>query len=260
MARLFRSAAALAMLAFAGLAAAETPMRRAQALTGKPMNAIKDALAGVSAADMLPAYKPDAELTMMQDAWRNGLDIMSVFEDSFKSEGMKVLLDNAEIQHQVMEKLPLLAAFDGFKAITGRRLDDAGTKAGFAEGLKSIMDTLPSMLKTMKDPTISTRALSELLAEDVDGMNATFAAASSGDKEAMDKVEQALNGKLYPNINTDVLKAVSESKPLKALIENQEIMRLIDADPIVSMALRADSPEQLDEFVKSYAAGRRFRF
>ena len=37
-------------------------------------------------------------------------------------------------------------------------------------------------------------------------------------------------------------------------------MRLIDADPIVSMALRADSPEQLDEFVKSYAAGRRFRF
>ena len=48
------------------------------------------------------------------------------------------------------------------------------TKAGFAEGLKSIMDTLPSMLKTMKDPTISTRALSELLAEDVDGMNVSL--------------------------------------------------------------------------------------
>lgn len=35
MARLFRSAAALAMLAFAGLAAAETPMRRAQVRKGR---------------------------------------------------------------------------------------------------------------------------------------------------------------------------------------------------------------------------------
>ena len=32
-----------------------------------------------------------------------------------------------------------------------------------------------------------------------------FAAASSGDAEAMKKVEQALNEKIYPNINTDVL-------------------------------------------------------
>jgi len=90
----------------------------------------------------------------------------------------------------------------------------------------------------MKDPTIFNRALSEPVAEDVEGiycslcvcvslylsisdlllthpslppslppfLQAAFAAASSGDKEAMEKVEQALNGKLYPNINTDVLK------------------------------------------------------
>ena len=90
---------------------------------------------------------------------------MSVFEDNFKSEGMKVgrdgrkermgamphhlfmfilvltlppylppspqlILDNANVQHEIMEKLPLLAAFDGFKAITGRRLDDAGVSQG----------------------------------------------------------------------------------------------------------------------------------
>eukprot|EP00624_Nannochloropsis_granulata_P000932 evm.model.NODE_14087_length_57995_cov_43.650368.3 len=55
--------------------------------------------------DMLPAYKPDAELTMMQ-----------------------AVLDNAEIQHTILEKLPLLAAFDGFKQITGRRLDAEGVR------------------------------------------------------------------------------------------------------------------------------------
>ena len=164
--------------------------------------------------DTLPAYKPDAELTMMQvhsemqaqdiradrkplnknvghvsqltlvlicsialqDTWKNGLDIMKLFETSFASPGMKVrkdakktrsdegvavlrcvvhwarvqgrhaysyplhlfllvicflftvqaILDDVETQHKIMENLPLLAAFDGFKEITGRRLDDAG--------------------------------------------------------------------------------------------------------------------------------------
>jgi len=42
------------------------------------------------------------------------------------------------------------------------------------------MDTLPGMLKTMKDPTISTRALSELLAEDVDGMNVSEGGREGG--------------------------------------------------------------------------------
>lgn len=263
MARIFRSAAALAMLAFAGLATAESPMRRMNALTNGGnnfMSNIVNSLASATAGDMLPAFKPDKELVMMQDTWRNGLNVMSVFEDNFKSEGMKLILDNANVQHEIMEKLPLLAAFDGFKAITGRRLDDAGTKAGFAEGVKSIMNALPNMLKTMKDPTISTRALSELLADDAEGMTEVFAAASSGDTGAMKKVEQALNEKIYPNINTDVLTELTATKPLKALIENKEIMRLIENDPIVNMALRADSPEQLDEFVKSYSAGRRFRF
>lgn len=37
-------------------------------------------------------------------------------------------------------------------------------------------------------------------------------------------------------------------------------MRLIDSDPVTSMALRANSPEEMDEFVKNYAANRRFRF
>lgn len=36
----------------------------------------------------------------------------------------QVLLNNAEIQHRIMEELPMLAAFDGFKQARGRRLSD----------------------------------------------------------------------------------------------------------------------------------------
>lgn len=45
------------------------------------------------------------------------------------------------------------------------------TTAGFTAGLNSILKTLPDMLKTMKDPSISTRALSELLAEDANNIS-----------------------------------------------------------------------------------------
>ena len=54
------------------------------------------------------------------------------------------------------------------------------TKAGFAEGVKSIMNALPNMLKTMKDPTISTRALSELLADDAEGMTVSEGGREGG--------------------------------------------------------------------------------
>ncbi|KAM3569067.1 hypothetical protein VYU27_008827 [Nannochloropsis oceanica] len=245
MARLFRSAVALAIFAFAGLATAESPMRRRQQMT---TGALKD---------MLPAYKPDAELTMMQDAWRNGLDVMSVFTSNFQSEGMKAVLDNAEIQHTIMEKLPLLAAFDGFKQITGRRLDAEGTKAGFAAGINAMMTALPDMLKTMKDPTISTRVLSELLADDADGFSEVFNDASSGDKEAMAKVEAAVNEKLFPGINTSALKAVSEGNPLKSLLDNKEVMRLIDSDPVTITPPTAASDSKLVN--EGHENGKRWR-
>ncbi|EKU22395.1 hypothetical protein NGA_0461700 [Nannochloropsis gaditana CCMP526] len=255
MARIMRSVATMAMLTFASLAVAESPMRRMQSLTGVLSGAAKDVM-----EDTLPAYKPDGELTMMQDTWKNGLDIMKLFETSFASPGMKAILDDVETQHKIMENLPLLAAFDGFKEITGRRLDDAGTTAGFTAGLNSILKTLPDMLKTMKDPSISTRALSELLAEDANNISEAFAAASAGDGGAMDTVNEALNKKLYPGVNTDVLKTVSASDPLSKVTGNNEIMRLINDDPIVTAALTERDPAKLDAFVKDYAASRRFRF
>ncbi|TFJ82402.1 hypothetical protein NSK_006311 [Nannochloropsis salina CCMP1776] len=210
MARIMRSVATMAMLTFASLAVAESPMRRMQSLTGVLSGAAKDVM-----EDTLPAYRPDAELTMMQDTWKNGLDIMKLFETSFASAGMKAILDDVETQHQIMENLPLLASFDGFKEITGRRLDDAGE---------------------------------------------AFAAASAGDGGAMDTVNEALNKKLYPGVNTDVLKTVSASNPLSKVTGNNEIMRLINDDPIVTAALTERDPAKLDAFVKDYASSRRFRF
>jgi hypothetical protein len=42
------------------------------------------------------------------------------------------------------------------------------------------MNALPNMLKTMKDPTISTRALSELLADDAEGMTVSEGGREGG--------------------------------------------------------------------------------
>ena len=36
----------------------------------------------------------------------------------------QVLLKNVEIQHKILEEMPLLAAFNGFKQARGRRLSD----------------------------------------------------------------------------------------------------------------------------------------
>ena len=36
----------------------------------------------------------------------------------------QVLLKSTEVQHRILEEMPLLAAFPGFKQIMGRRLND----------------------------------------------------------------------------------------------------------------------------------------
>jgi hypothetical protein len=246
MARFFLSATALAAI-FVAVSAA--PMRRMQATTGGAAAVLSAAKPG----DMLPAAQPDAELSAMRDVWANGLDVMKTFSDLFASPGFKVLSDNVEIQKKIVSQYPLLKAFDGFKDIT-EAADASTVQASFANGIKAIMDAMPKALETMKDPTVSTKALNKLL-DSGNGMKELFEAAQGGDRSAMEQIEKALNGELYPMFNTDVFKELAASNPLGKLVENKEIMRILDQDPIVSQALR--DPSNLDSFVREFARKRR---
>ncbi len=73
---------------------------------------------------MLEPLRPSEKVAFLQKVAKNGVDPLELFTRGVNSKGFKVLLKNAEIQHRILEEMPLLAAFDGFKQITGRRLSD----------------------------------------------------------------------------------------------------------------------------------------
>lgn len=83
---------------------------------------------------MLPAAQPDAQLSMMRDAWANGLDVMKTFSDMFQSPGFKLLSDRPDMQKRILAAYPLLKAFDGFKDITDAAGDDAVRWGGECSG------------------------------------------------------------------------------------------------------------------------------
>ncbi len=72
-------------------------------------------------------------------------------------------------------------------------------QAGFAKGLQSILSAMPEALKTMKDPTISTKALSNIVNTGGDHMRKLFEDAQGGDLSAQEGITKALNEQLYPS-------------------------------------------------------------
>lgn len=274
MARFFLSATALATLCLTLVAA--KPMGRLQATTRQAQgtgSGILSAAAGaasaaanaagaattatVTAGEMLPAAKPDPEVEQIRDAMRNGLDVMKVFSDNLNVDtpAMKVLLGNTEIQQRIVKEIPVIKAFAGFKEIvTGQSADE--TRTNFVAGVKAILEAMPDALKTMKDPTISTQKLSQLLQSGDDEFKAAFSLAEGGDPAAMELVSDKLNSELYPMFNTAVFKEIAASKPLEKLANNQEIMRIISEDPVMEAAIK--TPDQLDKVARKVASRRRF--
>jgi hypothetical protein len=55
---------------------------------------------------------------------KGDVEPIELFTRGVSSKGFQVVLKNVEIQHRILEEMPLLAAFDGFKQITGRRLSN----------------------------------------------------------------------------------------------------------------------------------------
>jgi hypothetical protein len=63
---------------------------------------------------------------------------MELFTRGVNSKGFQVLLKNVEIQHRILEEMPLLAAFDGFRQVTGRRLNDEQVRLSVSEDRRSV--------------------------------------------------------------------------------------------------------------------------
>lgn len=68
--------------------------------------------------------RPSEKVKFLQKMAKGNVDPMELFNRGIASKGFQVLLKNVEIQHRILEEMPLLAAFDGFRQITGRRLSD----------------------------------------------------------------------------------------------------------------------------------------
>ena len=67
---------------------------------------------------------------------KGDVDPIELFTRGVGSKGFQVVLKNVEIQHRILEEMPLLAAFDGFKQITGRRLSDEQVGLNAVKGRK----------------------------------------------------------------------------------------------------------------------------
>jgi hypothetical protein len=101
------------------------------------------------------------KLAFLQGVQKNGIDPVELFSTVIESEAFKGLLDNAEIQHRLLETMPHLGALPGFSDIKGRRLDDAGTTAGFAKGVAALMDYSKGLNK-LKDPAYMLNVVQDL--------------------------------------------------------------------------------------------------
>lgn len=81
-----------------------------------------------------PSYteplRPSEKVKFLQKMAKGNVEPMELFSRGVKSKGFQVLLKNVEIQHRILEEMPLLAAFDGFRQITGRRLSDEQVRGG----------------------------------------------------------------------------------------------------------------------------------
>jgi len=69
---------------------------------------------------------------------KGNVDPMELFTRGVNSKGFQVLLKNVEIQHRILEEMPLLAAFDGFRQIMGRRLNDEQVCLSMSEGIRGV--------------------------------------------------------------------------------------------------------------------------
>ncbi|EKU22120.1 hypothetical protein NGA_0024302 [Nannochloropsis gaditana CCMP526] len=82
-----------------------------------------------------------------QKVKKDGIDSVELFETLFKSKAFESILENVEIQHRIIEGVPILGAVSGFREARGRRLTDQETTAGFSKGVRNLLEMFKTSAK-----------------------------------------------------------------------------------------------------------------
>ena len=143
------------------------------------------------------------KLAFLQGVQKNGIDPVELFRTVIESEAFKGLLDNAEIQHRLLETMPHLGALPGFSDIKGRRLDDAGTTAGFAKGVAALMDYSKGLNK-LKDPAYMLDVVQDLSKSSDPRVQALFAGAKQQDEASVEGLKALAAEKMFPGVDLEV--------------------------------------------------------
>lgn len=240
--------AALSIMALASANPAK-PMERLMQTTNGNNGGVLGNLINAG-SQLLPAAKPNKEVQMILDAAENGVDVVNMFNGLLNGDAFKVITDNVEIQHRIMESLPALAAFKGFDKLSAgkRNLAEGEAKNFFAEGMKSVMNVLSDAVsKKNTDPVTSVKTLAELAKADPQ----LFAKAQAGDKNAFDEINRRYTKQAFPDLNEnvmDILKksAVSPSKLLEMEGLGPIMETIISQDPVLEQVIKnPQTPEQL---------------
>lgn len=95
-------------------------------------------LPSLTAPSSIEPLRPNEKVKFLQKMAKGNVDPMELFTRGVNSKGFQVLLKNVEIQHRILEEMPLLAAFDGFRQIMGRRLNDEQVCLSMSEGIRGV--------------------------------------------------------------------------------------------------------------------------
>ncbi|TFJ81149.1 hypothetical protein NSK_007495 [Nannochloropsis salina CCMP1776] len=133
-----------------------------------------------------------------QKVKKDGLNPVELFESLFNSKAFENILDNVEIQHRIMEGVPILGAVSGFREASGRRLNDQETTAGFGKGVRNLLEMFKTSAKHALDPTLMNEKIAELSKSEDPEIQDLFKGASENDEASVLELKNLAARDLYP--------------------------------------------------------------
>ncbi|KAM3567729.1 hypothetical protein VYU27_010132 [Nannochloropsis oceanica] len=167
-----------------------------------------------------------------------GVDAIELFDTVIKSKAFEKILENVEVQHRLMEEIPILGAIPGFLEVKGRRLSDEETKAGFRKGMQNMWNMMKTVAEHAKDPTLMNTKLVELSKSDDPEILALFKAAGENDEASIMELQNMVAADLYPGVDVSVMRDILDAQSFDKILSFPELSRFVDQDPYLAKVLR----------------------
>lgn len=171
---------------------------------------------------------------------KNGLNPLQAFRDAMNTKGFKAILDNSEIQHRVLEELPILGAIEGFNKIRGnRQLSNENTRKGFVEGMENLMTLAQdAFINKVNDPAKVSATVAKMATSDDPSIKALFQRAQAGDKEAVEALQDEFTQQHYTGLDGKAFREISKAQNADKLEQLPEIMHFIEKEPSLAKVFK----------------------